>query len=119
RTKGWVERWLEARVHVITTTSSPRAELRSHPRKYIRPKRGRISGPSIRFARSNIYPPWSQGELAKELRISRAYLSQLEAGKRKPSQQLCTKIRTWLDKREQPDMAPELETQRSMTEFFE
>lgn len=104
RTRGWVERWLNARL-VGTLPEAP-PELPNPPRPALpaRGRRGRprkkpgaeqrIDGETIRQARME--RGWRQDELARYLGISRQYLSFLENGKRLPSPDLARKLRAWL-----------------------
>jgi len=104
RTKGWVTRWLAAKIHIVLPEAppelpkdhhqalpSPRASRR-HPRK-LDPSR-LVDGPALRKAR--IERGWSQQTLASHLGISVTYLSLVETGKRPPSTELASKIRAWI-----------------------
>jgi DNA-binding transcriptional regulator YiaG len=93
RSKGWSDRWLNARIRV-TTMANRRAESgsaraqRSFGKREDGTDRVALTGAEIRFARTNIAPPWTQEELAKRVRTSRRHLSQIETEKRKPSPML-------------------------------
>lgn len=106
RSKGWVERWLSARVCGILPGAPPKlpeAATRALPP---RGKRGGgrkpkppapvqiIDGQAIWRARIRL--GWTQEELARHLHIGRANLSTLEAGKRLPSRKLAKRIQAWL-----------------------
>lgn len=102
RSKGWVERWLNAHISGTLPEAAPELPTRKQallPRrrrqhKEPAPEQVQIAGSAIRKAR--IERNWSQEELARHLGISRTYLSQLEAGKRLPSRELARKVNEWL-----------------------
>lgn len=104
RSKGWVQRWLDA--HVSGTLPEAAPELprrqavhalparRRRRHKEAAPEQTQIDGLAIRKAR--IERKWSQEELARHLGISRSYLAKLETGRRLPSQDLARKLKAWL-----------------------
>jgi len=104
RSKGWSDQWLNSRIR-FTATANRRAESDSAPVFGSHRKRmGRAAGlglvgTDIRFARTNIVPHWTQDGLARQLRISRRHLSQIETGKRRPSPVLAERLQDWLDSR--------------------
>jgi DNA-binding XRE family transcriptional regulator len=113
RSKGWTDRWLNARIRVMTV-SSRRAESGSvqasccYRKRRDRRNSVQLIGTEIRFARTNIGPHWTQQELARELGISRRHLSQIETGKRKPALILEARLRDWLESRKEKEKQSEL-----------
>lgn len=104
RTKGWVVRWLAAKVCIILPEAPPELP-KDQPQALPSPKPSRrnqkklepsrlIDGPALRKAR--VERRWSQQTLASHLGISVTYLSLVETGKRPPSTELARKIRAWL-----------------------
>jgi len=104
RSKGWVQRWLDAHVSGTLPEAAPELPRRQAvqalpPRRRRRhkdpaPEQTQIDGLAIRKARME--RNWSQEELARHLGISRSYLAKLETGKRLPSQDLARKLEAWL-----------------------
>jgi len=113
RAKGWGDRWLSARIRIITMASLRSQTATGKPpgprRNQVgRSNTGAIAGPDIRFARVNIAPLMLQQQLALELGISRRHLSQIENARRKPSPMLCVKLRDWIRKRKKEETQAEL-----------
>jgi DNA-binding XRE family transcriptional regulator len=104
RSKGWSDRWLNARIRFTTVESG---SARCHERHVDRTDGARLIGTTVRFARTNIVPGWTQAELARELKISRRHLSQIETGKRKPTPMLAEQLQHWLDKRNETERQSE------------
>lgn len=102
RQRGWVERWLAARVAITIATPQAPAELSPPPedwRALVLPglppaDEAPISGQVIRRARAG--RQWKQEQLARHLGISVPYLSQLEGDRRQPSPQLAARLRAWM-----------------------
>lgn len=103
RSKGWVERWLDAKVRVYLPEATPELpkqnramavpshRQRSSPKNTEEP---RIDGASVR--RTRMERGWSQDDLARYLGISTPYLSQIENEKRRPSPKLWARIHAWV-----------------------
>lgn len=107
RNKGWVEKWLAARVQITLPEAPPelpkdkppalplpRRQRKSQPRPRKPIAEQQVDGPAIRQARME--RGWSQEALARYLDISTPYLSQVENGKRLPSKALVGRIYAWL-----------------------
>ncbi len=106
RGRGWVDRWLAAKVVVALPEKAPelaaetgQKALPAHRRRPRAPKPPQtkvspINGAAIRTARNDRY--LSQKSLAQHLGISVPYLSQIEGGKRVPSPELVDKLNAWL-----------------------
>jgi DNA-binding XRE family transcriptional regulator len=104
RGRGWVHRWLNARVRIQLPEDPP--ELPSQPRVLPPPRRSgrrpggpspeqRIDGSAVRQAR--IQKGLSQQALADQLGISVSYLSLVENGRRIPSRAFAVRLRAWLE----------------------
>jgi DNA-binding XRE family transcriptional regulator len=107
RSKGWVERWLSARVQMtFTGTPQPLARAAATPDTTVpRQRHARrstrtttVEGATIRHTRKE--RGWSQKALAHTLDISVPYLSQIEMGKRVPSAKLTRQLASWLEHRD-------------------
>jgi DNA-binding XRE family transcriptional regulator len=108
RSKGWVERWLPARVQMTLAGTPPPLALSAAapapemarqppPRRAARAPQPTVEGATIRQTRQE--RGWSQEALAHALGISVPYLSQIETGKRVPSPKLTRKLVTWIQRR--------------------
>lgn len=116
RGRGWVERWLSAKVYL--TTPEAMAKLEQAPQqaaqRAIKPRRvrglGKPKKPLVRGQYMDaatvaaVYEAyksrnWTQATLAKELKIARPTLSNVLNGKEAPSVELATRIRAFLDTR--------------------
>ena len=104
--RGWVGKWLAAKV-VITLPNRPPEPLgeRRQVATGITHRSGTTSkqrdttasgfdGAAIRAARMDL--GWSQQALAEHIGISAAWLSNVESGKRAPSEELRNKLASWL-----------------------
>ncbi len=107
RSKGWVERWLNAKV--IITLPEPAEELPASieqprlvqpaRRKRKRPaKVQQIDGNKVRQVREA--RGWTQDDLAQHLGITQPYIARIENGKRLPGVALAKKLRAWIDEME-------------------
>lgn len=106
RSKGWVDGWLTARVHMTLSDKPPAlspGNTAHHGQRQQRKKRRGVpsstagqgvDGAAVRRARAEW--AWRQEVLARHLGISSPYLSQIETGKRVPSATLARKLQTWL-----------------------
>ncbi|MBX0329912.1 helix-turn-helix domain-containing protein [Oscillochloris sp. ZM17-4] len=106
RQRGWVDRWLAARIDLALTTPTSQEQIMSHASAQILLQASEvildpppteetlISGASIRRARAARH--WKQDQLARHLSISVPYLSQIEGDRRQPSPQLAARLRAWL-----------------------
>lgn len=107
RSKGWVERWLSARVQ-MTFAGTPQPVVLSDTTSHVETPRKRntrrppraitVQGETIRQARKA--RGWSQRALAHTLDISVPYLSQIEMGKRLPSAKLTRQLQNWLERQQ-------------------
>lgn len=107
RSRGWVKKWLQAKVVVTLPEEAPEV-LAGEPGSLPAPRRRRKSGPHRRrqaaeprvdgaaLRQARVGRGLSQETLAKHLGISEAYLSLIENGKRLPSKSLSTKLAAWL-----------------------
>ena len=110
RRKGWVKRWLAAKV-IITL---PRTRQRHGKRKGDRSRDprgpqganlasrrapGRTEGRAEGLRGARIASGYSQVDLARELAVSATYLSRVENGKIKGSQVFLDRLETWLANR--------------------
>ena len=107
RSKGWSDRWLNARICFTTGGLGPPGPSRYHEKCVERARGVGLTGTQIRFARTNIIPCWTQEGLARELKISRRHLSQIETGKRKPSPMVTKRLRYWLETRKEKELQSE------------
>ncbi len=103
--RGWVRKWLESKVVVTLPDRAPEplAERRQIP---VQPKKTKAAsdrkvgadddfhGDVIRAARMD--RGWSQQALADHIGVSAAWLSNIESGKRSPSEELRSKLTSWL-----------------------
>lgn len=105
RARGWVEKWLSARVRITLPEAPPElpepapialpvTRRQRRARLKLPSAEQRIDGDALRRARME--RKLSQEELARLLGISASYLSQVENGRRMPSEGVARKIRTWL-----------------------
>jgi len=103
RQRGWVERWLDARIHLTlalpTLPAGGAVALPPAPPVALLPpplpaEEQPITGQAIRRARAA--RQWKQEQLARHLGITVPYLSQIEGGRRQPSPQLMGRIRAWI-----------------------
>lgn len=112
RNKGWVGNWIKNEITIILPSEKADEEEKIESKNIPSlPGRNRkiknkgkatqieIDGQEIRKAREE--RNWRQEELARHLGISRRYLSDLENCKRKPGNEVATKLMRWL-KKEQP-----------------
>ncbi len=92
--RGWVDKWLAARVIIRLPRSAPESPaLRPQPDD---DNVASFNGPALRAARTE--RGWRQAPLARHLGITVQYLSLLENGKRIPSAELMQKITDWLER---------------------
>ncbi len=100
RSRGWVNRWLEARVEIGLPNPAVEALPARSPRgvlELLQPPRSAPAaslGPALRQAMSdrNI----SQTSIARYFGISQSYLSRIVNGERDPSPELGARIASWL-----------------------
>jgi DNA-binding XRE family transcriptional regulator len=113
RGRGWVERWLKAKVYLTTPEALAKLEQepqQATPRLIKRRVRGlgKTKKPLVRgqyldaATVAAIYEAyksrnWTQATFAKELKIARPTLSNVLNGKEAPSAGLANRIRAFLD----------------------
>ncbi len=103
--RGWVEKWLAAKVEFTLPEQAPDLPARSNRAFALagsvsdtarRTPNDRFDGTALRTARTD--RGWSQEGLAKELGISVAWLSKIEGGKKQPSRKLVDNIFRWMQR---------------------
>jgi DNA-binding XRE family transcriptional regulator len=109
RSRGWVERWLDARLEIITVASAPDSECQATRRRPKTQSRGRsrkavISGQEVRDARTDIIPRVNQQELGNLMGVTRSCISQIESGRRTPRPKLAAALRAWIVTRRKQDI---------------
>jgi transcriptional regulator with XRE-family HTH domain len=112
RSKGWVDRWLNARIRYTTLAdrcrkSRPAGDSQTKGKRTDRRAEVPI-GAEVRTARMNLVPHCTQEELAREMDISRRHLSQIETGKRAPPPDVAKRLQNWVEKRKEQERQSEL-----------
>jgi DNA-binding XRE family transcriptional regulator len=117
RVRGWVGKWLSARVLIAMPDNSPQlsgnlskpAPTGSRRKKESKLPPNREIGQVLREARRSFASFWTQKELARHFKVSEAHLSHIETGTAQPSKKLTVKIFKWLEsvQRELETIQPE------------